>query len=180
MLLARTSILCSLHRRWPQTITRLNITARHVIGRESPPHPSRCSRRVVRAYPTPTTPAHSGTSQVWGCRTLIRERSAHTCARLEGMLQQTPRLHRELMYVCSVFSHRKPARRACRLYICYIVVVFVVAPLLLPHTDYTTTISTRPDYPDTTLSFRARMLDDGRERRVAPCMLPDAWLPIHV
>ena len=60
--------------------------AHHVIGRESSPHPSRCSRRVVRAHSTATTPALTRTGQAWRCRTLIRERRAHTCAHLEGML----------------------------------------------------------------------------------------------
>ena len=61
--------------------------AHHVIvGRESSPHPSRCSRRVVRAHTTATTPALTRAGQVWRRRTFIRERRAHTCTHMEGML----------------------------------------------------------------------------------------------
>jgi hypothetical protein len=93
---------------------------------------------------------------------------------------RTPLLHDELMYVCTVFCHREPPRRADCLCIRHIFVVFVVAPLLLPHTDDIATASTRPDHPDTTPNFRARVSDDGRERRIASRVLQDAWLPLYV
>jgi hypothetical protein len=87
-----------------------------------------------------------------------------------------------MMYISTVFCHRKPHRRARCLSICHIVVVFVVAPLLLPHTkDTTTTVPTRLNRNrDTTPSFRARMSGNGRKRRVAPRMLQNARLPLHV
>ncbi len=62
----------------------------YVIGRESSPRPSRCSRRVVRAHTAATTPALTGTGQVGRCRTLIWERRAYACAHLEGMICTAP------------------------------------------------------------------------------------------
>ena len=66
--------------------------------------------------------------------------------------------------------------------ICHTLVVFVVAPLLLPHTkDTTTTIPTRLDRDRvTTPSFRAGMFSNGGKRRIAPRMLQDARLSLHV
>ena len=81
------------------------------------------------------------------------------------------------MYVCIVYSHRKPPRRARGLCIFHIFVVFVVAHLLLPHTDVTPTTCLDPD---TTSSFCARMSDDGCQRRIAPRVLQDARLPLYV
>ena len=76
-----------------------------------------------------------------------------------------PRWHESSMWctnVCvSVLCYCKPPRRACCLCICHIGVVFVVAPLLLPHINVILTASTCLD-PDTTPSFRARVYDDGR------------------
>jgi hypothetical protein len=153
--------------------------AHHVIGRESSPHPSRCSRRVVRAHTTATTPALTRTCQVWRCRTLIRERRAYTCARLEGMLYSSLCTKRAMTYISTVFCHRKPHRRARCLSICHTVVVFVVAPILLPYTEDITSVLTRLDR-NTTPSFRARMFSNGGKRRIAPRMLQDARVFFHV
>ena len=83
-----------------------------------------------------------------------------------------------IMHISTVFCHRKPLRGARCLCICYIVVVFVVAPLLA-YTEDTTTVPTRLDR-NTTPSFCARLSGNGRERRIAPRMLQDAWLSLHV
>jgi len=157
--------------------------AHHVIGRESPPHLSRCSRHVVRAHTTATTPAFTRAGQVWRCRTLLRERRAYTCAHLEGMLYSLSTLYtnRDMMYISTVFCHRKPPRRARYLFICHIVVVFVVAPLFLPYTKDISTVPTRLERNrNTTPGFRARMSGNGRKRRIAPRMLQDARLLLHV
>ncbi len=81
----------------------------------------------------------------------------------------------------TVFSHRKPLRRARCLSIRHIDVdvVIVVAPLLLPYTEDSSTASTGLD-PITTPSLRDRVSGDGRKWCIAPCMLPDARLALHV
>jgi hypothetical protein len=81
----------------------------------------------------------------------------------------------------TVFSHRKPHRRARCLSIRHIDVdvVVVVAPLLLLYTKDSSIASTRLD-PITTPSLRDRVSGDGRKWCIAPCMLPDARLALHV
>lgn len=138
---------------------------------------------MVRAHTTATTPALTRTGQVWRCRTLIRERRAYTRAHLEGIYSSLcPPNDTLMMYISTVFCYRKPLRRARCLSICHIVVVFVVAPLFLPYAkDTTTTVPARLDRNrDTTPSFRARMFGNGRKRRIAPRMLQDPWLFLHV
>ena len=58
----------------------------NVITRENSSDHSRGFRRVVCAYSTSTSTWRSGTRQIWGCRTLIRERRTHPCFCLEGMV----------------------------------------------------------------------------------------------
>lgn len=95
--------------------------AHHVIGRESSPHPSRFSRRVVRAHTTATTPVLTRTGQIWRCRTLIRERRAYSCARLEGMLYSSlcPRYTNHYAYMNSVLSLQASWRSSLHVYLLY-------------------------------------------------------------
>ena len=84
------------------------------------------------------------------------------------------------MYISTVFRHSKPLRRARCLSISHILVVFIVAPLPLAYTEDTATVSTHLNRNNTTPSFRARVSGNGRERRIAPCMLQDARRSLHV
>ena len=166
----------------PTSIRLILSPTHHVISRESSPHPSRCSWRVVCAYTTPTTPALTRTGQVWRCRALIRERCTHTCACLEGMIYSPlcPPHDTLIMSSSTVFCHRKSHRRARWLSTCHIIVVFIIiSPLLLPYSKATTTVPTCFTC-NTTPTFRARMSGNGREWCIAPRMLQDARLSLHL
>lgn len=95
--------------------------AHHVIGRESCPHPSRFSRRLVRAHTTSTTPVLTRAGQVRRSRTLIRERRAYTCAHLEGMLycSLSPRCANHYAYINSVLSSQASSRSSLLVYLLY-------------------------------------------------------------
>ena len=103
-LLAVAPLTTAPHRRLKPILVSI-LPTRHVIGRQSSSHSGRYSGRVVRAYPTPTTPVHPGTGQVGGCRTLVRERRAHTRAHLEGMLYRALWSSSMARIVYTVYSH---------------------------------------------------------------------------